>query len=94
MADFSYSFHNFEKNKHVRASLREVQISHKHAREVALAVRGMYLSKAREFLENVVKLKQPVAYRRYKNQVGINQIYKAFLREDFQLKLRRNFYDY
>lgn len=91
MAGFSYSFHNFEKNKHVRASLREVQISHKHAREVALAVKGMYLSKAREFLENVVKLKQPVAYRRYKQQVGHKSNLQGFPAGRFPVKTSKEF---
>ncbi|MEE8133340.1 MAG: 50S ribosomal protein L22 [Nitrososphaerales archaeon] len=91
MPEFSYSFHNFEKNKHVRASLRETQISHKHAREVALAVRGMYLNKAREFLENVVRLKQPVAYRRYKIQVGHRSGLQGFPAGRFPVKTSKEF---
>ncbi len=91
MPEFSYSFHNFEKNKHVRASLRETQISHKHAREVALAVRGMYLNKAREFLENVVSLKQPVAYRRYKIQVGHRSGLQGFPAGRFPVKTSKEF---
>ena len=91
MPEFSYSFHNFEKNKHVRASLRETQISHKHAREVALAIRGMYLNKAREFLENVVSLKQPVAYRRYKTQVGHRSGLQGFPAGRFPVKTSKEF---
>ncbi len=91
MPEFSYSFHNFEKTKHVRASLRETQISHKHAREVALAVRGMYLNKAREFLENVVRLKQPVAYRRYKIQVGHRSGLQGFPAGRFPVKTSKEF---
>jgi len=70
MPQFSYAFQNFEKTKHVRASSRETDISHKHAREVCVAIKGMYLNKAKEYLENVVALKQPVPYRRYKNEVA------------------------
>jgi large subunit ribosomal protein L22 len=91
MPHFSYSFHNFEKNKHVRASLRETQISHKHAREVALAIRGMYLNKAREFLENVTKLKQPVAYRRYKNEVAHRSNLQGFPAGRFPVKTSKRF---
>jgi len=91
MPDFSYSFRNFEKNKHVRASLRETQISHKHAREVALAIRGMYLNKAREFLESVTVLKQPVAYRRYKNEVGHRSNLQGFPAGRFPVKTSREF---
>jgi large subunit ribosomal protein L22 len=91
MPNFSYSFRNFEKSKHVRASLREIQISHKHAREVALAIRGMYLNKAREFLENVTVLKQPVAYRRYKNEVGHRSNLQGFPAGRFPVKTSKEF---
>ncbi|MFQ5940950.1 MAG: 50S ribosomal protein L22 [Nitrososphaerales archaeon] len=91
MPDFSYSFHNFEKNKHVRASLREAEISHKHAREVAYTLKGMYLNKAREFLENVATLKQPVAYRRYKNQVGHRSNLQGFPSGRFPVKASKEF---
>jgi large subunit ribosomal protein L22 len=70
MPQFSYSFQNFEKTKHVRASAREVEVSHKHAREICVAIKDMKLNKAKEYLENVVALKQPVPYRRYKNEVA------------------------
>ena len=37
---------NFDKTKHVRYSaLREKDISHKHAREVAIAIKGMSIEK-------------------------------------------------
>jgi large subunit ribosomal protein L22 len=39
MGDFQYSFQNFDRSKHVRAALREKSISHKHAREVAVAIK-------------------------------------------------------
>src|SRR5436305_1607208 len=41
MPNYSYSFTNFDKTKHVRSALREKDISHKHTREVAIAIRGM-----------------------------------------------------
>ena len=40
MPTYSYAFQNFDKTKHVRAALREKDISHKHAREIALAIKG------------------------------------------------------
>src|SRR5919199_637380 len=55
MPTYSYAFQNFDKTKHVRAALREKDISHKHAREIALAIKGMSIEKAREFLKNVMK---------------------------------------
>jgi large subunit ribosomal protein L22 len=70
MPQFSYAFQNFDKARHVRASVREKSISHKHAREIALAIKGMTIEKAREFLENVVSKQIAVPYRRYHNEVA------------------------
>ena len=70
MGDFQYSFQNFDKSKHVRAALREKSISHKHAREVAIALKGMSIERARVFLEDVIARKIAVPYRRYKNEVA------------------------
>ena len=49
MPNYSYAFRNFDKTKHVRAALREKDVSHKHAREVAIAIKGLSIEKAREF---------------------------------------------
>lgn len=91
MPQFLYSFQNFEKSKHVRASLRETQISHKHAREVALAIKDMYLNSARDYLEGVVNLEKPVAYRRYKKQVGHRSNLQGFPSGRFPVKTARAF---
>src|SRR5919202_598313 len=70
MPNYSYAFQNFDKTKHVRAALREKDISHKHAREIALAIKGMSIEKAREFLENVIAKQIAVPFRRYNNEVA------------------------
>ncbi|HEX9320068.1 MAG TPA: 50S ribosomal protein L22 [Nitrososphaeraceae archaeon] len=70
MPTYSYSFQNFDKAKHVRASIRETDISHKHARETAAAVKGLTVEKARNFLEDVIERKIAVPYRRYNNEVA------------------------
>lgn len=70
MPTYSYAFNTFDKTKHVRSALREKDISHKHAREVALAIRGMSIEDAREFLENVIARQIAVPYRRYNNEVA------------------------
>src|SRR3972149_4203455 len=73
MAGFKYAFQNYDKTKHVRSSLREKTISHKHAREIAVAIKGLSIEKARSYLEDVVRLKRAVAFRRYHNEVGNKQ---------------------
>ncbi|MBV9177911.1 MAG: 50S ribosomal protein L22 [Nitrososphaeraceae archaeon] len=70
MPTYSYAFNAFDKTKHVRSALREKDISHKHAREVALAIRGMSIEDAREFLENVIARQIAVPYRRHNNEVA------------------------
>lgn len=67
---FGYSFQNYDKTRHVRASLREKTISHKHAREIAVAIKGMSIEKARNYLQAVVNLERAVPFRRYHNEVG------------------------
>ena len=48
-----FSFQSFDSTKHVRAAIREKPISHKHAREIALAIKGLSIEKARDYLLDV-----------------------------------------
>jgi large subunit ribosomal protein L22 len=70
MPHYSYAFPQFDKTKHVRAAIREKNMSPKHSREVALAIKGSSIEKAREFLENVISRKVAVPYRRYNGEVA------------------------
>lgn len=67
---FKYAFQNYDKTRHVRASLREKTISHKHAREIAVKIKGMSIDTARNYLQDVIRLKRAVPFRRYHNEVG------------------------
>lgn len=70
MGRFNYAFQNYDATRHVRSSLREKEISHKHAREVAVAIKGLSIERARDYLHAVINKNRAVAFRRYKNQVG------------------------
>ncbi len=70
MGKFGYAFQNYDTTRHVRASMREKQISHKHAREIAVQIKGLSIEKARDYLRSVVNKQRAVPFRRYKNQVG------------------------
>ncbi len=70
MGRFGYAFQNYDATRHVRSSLREKGISHKHAREVAVAIKGLSIEKARDYLHAVISKDRAVAFRRFKNQVG------------------------
>ena len=70
MGRYNYAFQNFDATKHVRASIREKKISHKHAREIATAIKGLTIEKARDYLQGVVEQKRCIPFGRYNNQVG------------------------
>lgn len=70
MPNFDYAFEKFDSTKHVRASVREKDISHKHAREVAKMMKGMSIEKARDYLQDVIAKKRAVPFRRFNNEVG------------------------
>lgn len=60
----------YELETMARAYGRELQIPWKKAVELARAIRGKTVEDAREYLENVAALKQPVPYKRYKRWVA------------------------
>ena len=68
--NYKYSFQTFNKETMARALGRGVPISFKHGTELANAIRGMGVAKAKKFLEDVMELKQPVKYRRYNDDLG------------------------
>jgi large subunit ribosomal protein L22 len=70
MPNFGYAFEKFDSTKHVRAAVREKDVSPKHAREIAKMIKGLSIEKARDNLQEVVSLKRAVPFRRYKNEVG------------------------
>ena len=70
MGKFGYAFQNYDSTRHVRASMREKQISHKHAREIAVQLKGLSIGKARDYLQSIINKQRAVPFKRYKNQVG------------------------
>jgi large subunit ribosomal protein L22 len=67
---YSYSYEHFDKTRQVRAAIREKSISHKHAREIAIALKGMSIERTRVFLEDVIARKIAVPFRRHNNEVA------------------------
>lgn len=70
MGRFGYAFQNYDGTRHVRSALREKDISHKHAREIAVSIKGLSIEKARDYLQAVINKERAVPFRRYKEQVG------------------------
>jgi len=48
----------------------ELHISPKHAREICRTLRGMRANLARDYLEDVIALKRPVPFKRYRRNVA------------------------
>lgn len=68
MPEFGYSIK--VEGEYVKASAREANISPKAAREVCRAIEGLRLDDARRLLEEVISMKRPIPFRRYKKKVG------------------------
>jgi large subunit ribosomal protein L22 len=56
--------------KTAKASGRELKVSHKAAREVCKAVKGLNLSKSKDYLRDVIVKKKPIPYTRYTKKLG------------------------
>lgn len=70
MPKWGYSITELDPERTVKASGREVRVSHKSAREVCNTIKGMMISEAKEFLQQVIQKKKPVPFRRFKKKVG------------------------
>ena len=91
MPHYGYSFEGFDPAVHVRASGREANVSPKAAREVALTIKGMPLSKAIELLEQVEQRKMPIAFRRHKLKVGHRSELQGFPTGSYPVKAAKVF---
>lgn len=76
---WGYSTVGLDPDTTVKASGREFRVSPKSAREVCVAIKGMNLDNAREFLRKVIEKKRPIPLRRHKKKVphrhGLEKFY-------------------
>jgi large subunit ribosomal protein L22 len=72
MPKWGYSIieEELDPEKTAKASGREIRVSHKAAREVCRAVKGMMLSNAKTYLRDVIDKKKAVPFRRYNKKLG------------------------
>lgn len=68
--EWGYSITGLEPERTVKASGRELRISHKAAREICNVIKGMKLDQAKRFLRLVIAKKQPVPFKRFRKKVG------------------------
>ena len=93
MPHYGYSFEGFDPAVHVRASGREVNVSPKAAREVALTIKGMSVTKAIDLLELVAEKKMAIAFRRHKLKVGHRSELQGFPTGSYPVKTAEAFID-
>lgn len=70
MPTWHYSLKLRDESKIGKAVLFDVPVSIKYMREIAATIKGMKLAEAEKFLEDVIRLKQPVPFRRYHGKVS------------------------
>ncbi|MCW4011153.1 MAG: 50S ribosomal protein L22 [Candidatus Bathyarchaeota archaeon] len=72
MPKWGYSIitEDLDSEKTVKASGREVRVSHKHAREVCRTLKGMMLAQAKTYLQDVMEKKRAIPFRRYQKKAG------------------------
>jgi large subunit ribosomal protein L22 len=67
---YSITEEELDPEKTVKASGREVRVSHKSAREVCKTIKGMTLTQAKRYLRDVMAKERPVPFRRFKKKAG------------------------
>jgi large subunit ribosomal protein L22 len=67
---YSITEEELDPEKTVKASGREVRVSHKSAREICKTIKGMMLSQAKQYLRDVMAKKRAVPFTRFKKKAG------------------------
>jgi large subunit ribosomal protein L22 len=67
---YSIAEEELDPEKTVKASAREIRVSHKSAREICKTVKGMMLTQAKQYLKDVTVKKKPVPFRRFRKKSG------------------------
>jgi large subunit ribosomal protein L22 len=70
MVKFGYSIVGLDPDKTAKASGRDMDISHKHAREICNVVNGMLIDEAKTYLQKVIDKKTAVPFRRHHKKIG------------------------
>jgi large subunit ribosomal protein L22 len=70
MPEWGYSVKALDPDKTVKCAGRELKMSPKAAVEICHTIRGMKIGEAKTLLEQVIKKRLPIAFRRYKKKVA------------------------
>ncbi len=75
---FGYSVYGLDPDRAVKVSGRNLRISHKHAREICNAIKGMYLEDAKILMEEIIGFKRRLPFRRYRKKLGHHSLHKWY----------------
>jgi len=67
---YSITEGELDPEKTVKASGRELRVSHKSAREICKTIKGMTLARAKQYLRDVMDKKRAVPFTRFKKKAG------------------------
>jgi large subunit ribosomal protein L22 len=67
---YSIAEEELDPEKTVKASAREIRVSHKSAREICRTIKGMMLTQAKRYLQDVAVKKKPVPFKRFRKKSG------------------------
>jgi large subunit ribosomal protein L22 len=70
MTKIKYTFTDYDKKKTAKGMGRSIKISPKNAVEICKQIRGMNLGAAKDYLEDVIQMKEPVPFKRHNKKVG------------------------
>jgi len=70
MARIKYSYQPADETKAAKAMGYEMPISFKHAVEICRELRGKKIEEAKKILEDVIALRRPIPFKRYKKKVA------------------------
>jgi large subunit ribosomal protein L22 len=70
MADYKYSYQNYDPNSMVRAVGRDLSISPKHAIEICKYIKGRNVNRAVTILTEVIDKTRPIPFTRFIQGVG------------------------
>ena len=71
MANNKYAYNKeVDESKTARAMAKSLKISPKHCVEICSAIRGMDVTKAKEYLNDVIEMKKTIPFKRHNKGVG------------------------
>ncbi len=70
MPRWKYSVKQVDEEKVAKAVVKDVQVFPKKMYDIVNAIRGMMLKDAKELLEKVIRLEEPIPVKRYKGKIA------------------------